>query len=195
MPVEVRGLKEAKKALKAFEPDLAVNLNKEVRAFAAPVVKEAKAFVDATAGGLTNWQTKTMPKKGETARKGFPKFNASMVKRGIKFSSAPTRKNSSGFISLYRIINASAAGAIYETAGTKNLNSGKSARPNFSKQLGSTYGREKLRGRLIYRAWDEDKGKAQGRIVSAVDTTLRQLQVTMSHATVVKNEYNKQSSH
>lgn len=185
MPVEVRGLKEAKKALKAFEPDLAKNLNKEVRAFAAPVVKHAQSFVEPSAGGLTNWTTKMAPKKSDEPRKGFPKFNLAIVKRGIKFSTAPTRKNSRGFVTLYRIINASAAGAIYETAGTKNYNSKPSARPNFSKQLGSTYGKDKIKGRLIYRAWDEDKGKAQGKIVSAVDKTLREFQSTMSKTTAV----------
>ena len=190
MPVEVRGLKEAKKALKSFNPDIEKNLNKEVRAFAAPVVRKAQGFVENSAGGLTNWTVAGSAKKFKESqpekRKGFPKFNASTVRRGIRLSTKPTRRNNQGFVSIYRIVNSNAAGAIYETAGRKNANKGKSARPNFAKQMGSFGGRDMMRGRLIFKAWDEDKGVAQGRIVSAVDKTLRQFQSTMNKASVVR---------
>lgn len=190
MPVEVRGLKEAKKALKALDPDLEKNLNKEVRAFAAPVVRKAQGFVDITAGGLTNWIVAGSAKKFKESepekRKEFPKFNASTVKRGIRLSTKPTRRNNQGFVSIYRIVNANAAGAIYETAGRKNLNKGKSARPNFADQMGSFGGRDMMRGRLIFKAWEQDKGQAQGKIISAVDKTLRQFQSTMNKTSVVR---------
>ena len=191
MPVEVRGFKEAKKAFKAFQPDLAGNLNKEVRSFAQPVVRQAQGFVESEAGGLKNWvvggSAKSFAASKPKERKGFPKFNASTVKRGIRFSTAPTRKNPNGFISIYRIINSNPAGAIYEWAGRNPPSSKKSSRPNFARQLGSMAGTGQMRGRVIFKAWDEDKGKAQSRIISAVDKTLRSFQSTMKKSVVVKN--------
>ena len=42
------------------------------------------------------------------------------MKRGIGYSTTPTKPNKRGFRSLATIFNKSAAGAIYETAGRKN---------------------------------------------------------------------------
>lgn len=182
MPVEVRGLKESLKALKNLQPDIEKNLNREVRAFAAPVTRKAQSFVEQSAGGLTNWTVAGSAKKFKASqpeeRKGFPKFNASTVKRGIRLSTRPTQRNRQGFISIYRIVNSNAAGAIYETAGRKNANHGKSARPNFAAAMGGLAGKDMMRGRLIFKAWDEDKGRAQGNILRAVDKTLMQFQRT-----------------
>jgi hypothetical protein len=50
----------------------------------------------------------------------FPKYDQAEAKRGVKYSTSPSRPNKRGFVSLARIINASAGGAIYETAGRKN---------------------------------------------------------------------------
>ena len=44
MPVEVKGLDEVLKAMRQFEPDLAKNLNKQVRAALAPVQKKARVM-------------------------------------------------------------------------------------------------------------------------------------------------------
>ena len=185
MPVEVRGLKGALRALKNLEPDVEKNLNKEVRAFAAPVVRKAQGFVENSAGGLTNWTVAGSAKKFKESqpavRKGFPKFNASTVRRGIRFSTRPTQRNSRGFVSIYRIVNSNAAGAIYETAGRKNANHGKSARPNFAAQMGGMAGRDMMRGRLIFKAWDEDKGRAANNVIKAVNLTLTKFGKTVKN--------------
>ena len=39
---------------------------------------------------------------------------------GVKYSTSPSKPNKRGFVSLARIVNTSAGGAIYETAGRKN---------------------------------------------------------------------------
>ena len=185
MPVEVRGLKGALKALKNLEPDVEKNLNKEVRAFAAPVVRKAQGFVENSAGGLTNWTVAGSAKKFKESqpavRKGFPKFNASTVKRGIRFSTQPTRRNPRGFVSIYRIVNSDPAGAIYEWAGRTNANKGKSARPNFAASLAQMQGQGKLRGRVIYKAWDEDKGRAANNVIKAVNLTLTKFGKTVKN--------------
>jgi hypothetical protein len=197
MPVEVRGLKETLRALKNFEPDVEKNLNKELRAFAAPVVKKSKGFIVAPSG-LSNWSVagsaKSFKQSNPEVRKGFPKFNVSTARAGIRFSTKPTKRNSQGFISLYRIVNSTAAGAIYETAGRKNpggqpwnpSSSSKkyshSKNPNagrhFINSLGALEGRGMMKGRSIFKAWEQDQGKAYGGIIKAVDSTLRSYERT-----------------
>jgi hypothetical protein len=67
---------------------------------------------------------------------------------------------------LVSIVNKSAAGAIYETAGRKN------AGGNFSPRLnGDLKGRDKMQGRAIFRAWDEDQGKTQGAVIKAIESS------------------------
>jgi hypothetical protein len=79
---------------------------------------------------------------------------------------------------LYYIYNASAAGAIYETAGRANVPSKKpyaSNNPNagkhFVSRMGPLYG-EKERGRMIYRAGYESQGKIQDAVVKAISTNI-----------------------
>jgi len=80
---------------------------------------------------------------------------------------------------LFRVRNMSAAGAIYETAGRKNPAGdpkSKSNNPNAGArfvQQGALYGRKRdgqdMRGRLIFRAWDQDEGKQTTAIFKAID--------------------------
>jgi len=58
-----------------------------------------------------------MPTKGSWERL---QWSTSEAKRGIGYKTTPSKPNRSGFRSLARIVNASAAGALYETAGRKN---------------------------------------------------------------------------
>jgi hypothetical protein len=195
MPVEVKGLDEVLKALRQFEPDLAKNLNKQVRAALTPVQKKAQSYVPDELPGLSNW---TFSSKGkqinrETSAFGqagrFPKFNASIVKRGIRIMIGKTKPNQKGFSTFYRISNLTAAGAIMETAGRANPAGqpwnpkSKSHRYSHSKNpeaglhfinsMGARMeGSGKRRGRLIYRAYNEDQGKATASVMRALDMTI-----------------------
>jgi len=62
-------------------------------------------------------------------------------------------------------INKSAAGAIYETAGRKSGITG-----NFTPRLGGQLvGKgQKMTGRAIFRAFEDDRGKAQDGVVKAI---------------------------
>ena len=100
----------------------------------------------------------------------------------IKYSQSPSRRNRSGFRSLYFIYNASAAGSIYETAGRKNPGgdpASKSNNPNagshFINRMGPLYGdKQKERGRMIFRAAYEDRGKAQDAVILAINKAIEQ---------------------
>ena len=191
MPVVVKGTGELLKALRAFEPDLATNLNKEIRAAMTPVQKKAQGYVPDGMYGLSRWEFKTSGKKitaqtSAFAVRSFPKFNAGIVKRSIRISVGKQKKNSNGFISFYRITNISAAGQIMEMAGRVNP-SGRSKPPSKSNNPGAgdwfihhlygpLVGKDKHRGRILYRAAAEDQGRVTGKILKSLDTTLTQFQ-------------------
>lgn len=176
MPVEFKGVDNLRKAMKNYAPDLDKALKKELTALAKPVVTKARGYAPAVAP-LTNW-----------GREGgrFPSYNGALVKRGIRFSTA-RKKNSQGFSSSVRVINATAAGAIYETAGRKNpfgqpwVGPKGPAGKKYSRSINKFAGRDFIaamdgvmkgkgqdKGRLIYRAWAEDEGKTQDAMIKAI---------------------------
>jgi|NOAtaT_6_FD_contig_101_1421883_length_6984_multi_6_in_0_out_0_3 hypothetical protein len=122
MPVEVKGIVEAQKALKKFAPDLYKEMNKEIRAAMRVVVDDARSKVPNQIDGLSGWQDQGKEVVSRTAGKvrGFPKYNPDIIRKGLTYSLGRSRRNYSGFVNTYRLLNRSAAGAIYETAGRKN---------------------------------------------------------------------------
>jgi hypothetical protein len=103
---------ELRKALKKYAPDLAKESQKEIAGHLRKVVNQARGFVPAQSP-LSGWAN-------QTGIWEYRAFNAGIMKRGIGYSTTPTKPNKRGFRSLATIFNKSAAGAIYETAGRKN---------------------------------------------------------------------------
>jgi len=190
MPVEVKGLVETQKALKQLAPDLYKEMNKEIRSALKIVVSDAKSMVQPSVNGLYNWQDKGQPVVSRTSAKtakapnlrAFPKYDPNIIKRGLTYSLARGKRNSAGFISFYRLLNRSAAGAIIETAGRKNFNGSPNSRSNnpaagahFNRSIQGTYGgfkaigtRSQDRGRLLYAAYSRDQGRATDAVFKAI---------------------------
>lgn len=185
MPVEVRGLSEVQKALRKLAPDLDKELSGNVRSILKPVVKTARSYATPSIPGLSNWVISGRQEKKigpHTSQfQVFPKYNAIAVRAGIKYSIRKSKPNRKGFSALYRIVNDSRAGAIYETAGRKNFSGdprSESKNPNagyhFNLALNTNSplkGLGKMQGRLIFRAWYEDNQKATKAVLKAVDHT------------------------
>ena len=186
MPVEVKGVMALRKALNAYAPDLAKELTVEITKSLKVIQKSARGFVPNNApGGLYNWQFdasrkitaqnsmfKTFNAKGRV--RFFPLYNATEIKRGIVYRTGYSKPNSKGFRSLFRVKNMSAAGAIYETAGRINP-SGVTPQGARFVQQGPIYGRKRngqdMRGRVLYRAWEQDEGKSTVAIFKAIEQT------------------------
>ena len=168
MPVEVKGAIATRKALRQFEPDLAKETTKQIASFLKPVVKNAKGYAPSNADVPSGWVKR--PNAG--GRWATRSYDATEVRRGITFKSSPSKPNRNGFRSLATIFNKSAAGAIYETAGRKSGNVGK-----FTPKLGGQIkGKNpKNSGRVIFRAVQEDEGKATAYIIKAVETAAAKL--------------------
>ena len=184
--VEIRGNIDLRKALRRFAPDLEKALKKELHRALRPVVNQAKSFVPATSP-MRGWA-------GRSYSQGkFPTFSAATMRAGITYSVSASKPNKNGFTSMARIVNKSAIGGIYETAGRKNPNGqpwvgskaggfskgvSRSNNPNAGKQfienLPPIVSSLKGRGRLIYRAWAENKGLAEGIAMKAIDSARSQ---------------------
>jgi len=162
MPVSVKGGIELRKALRAYTPDLAKQMPKEIATALKPVVKVARGYVPDNGSILSNWRTRD----NYTGR--FPMFDSRSVKAGISYKTTPSKANSRGFRSLARLLNKTAAGAIYETMGRKTPNS------QFVKNQRSKYGSEfkgqgKEQGAVLFRAYEEDRGAARDGVLRAIE--------------------------
>jgi hypothetical protein len=197
VPTEVKGVIELRKALRAYSPSLEKEMRREIYGVVKPVVTAAKGYVPSEIMGLrTGWirasRGKKITKTTSAFRRGvFPFFNPSEVKAGIKYSDKITKSNRAGFVSIFQIKNSSRAGAIYETAGRANNGQAQpwvgpkgsgshkyshSFNPNAGQHFinaisnsGTMKGEGKRRGRLIYRAWNEDQGKANAAVFRAIE--------------------------
>ena len=221
MPTELEGAVQLRVALKRFAPDLSKETQTQMAAALKTVTTVARGYVPNDGQVLSGW-TKNLSGAENLAYRPFPKFNSMQAKAGITYSTSPSKPNKNGFVALARILNKSAAGAIYETAGRKNAQGqpnykpasvvyrtgdgpgdftiryyqekdnaarkgyNNSLNPNAGKQfidnlnstgqlvnarpkgLVGTPGR-KLTGRLIFRAWAEDNGRANAAVVKALE--------------------------
>lgn len=196
LTVELNGNTELRRALRRFAPDLDKNLTAEMRSGLKPVVQAARSFVPSQSP-MRNWEggkSKKINAKTSMFRIGkFPLFNPTIIKSGITYSTSVSRANKKGFTSMARIMNMSAVGAIYETAGRKNPqgqpwvgSKDKTKSKKVSHSVNPRAGAQFIsnlppltsslqgQGRLIYRAWAEDLGRAHNIINRAVDKTIKE---------------------
>ena len=196
MPVEVKGVIALRKALNAYAPDLAKELTAEITKSLKVIQKDARGFIPSMApNNLYNWNDKAQGRQitaktsmfrtfnTEGRLRMFPLYNAAEIKRGIVYRTGYGKPNAKGFRSLFRVRNLTAAGAIYEIAGRTNSGGNdKTKRTPTDKrgavfvQQGALYGRKTgssgdMRGRAIFRAWDQDQGKQLAHIMQAIENT------------------------
>ena len=156
MPTKLQGGVKLRKALREFSPDLAKATVKELGGLLKPVTAKARGYMPSESP-LSGWAMRP------DSKAKFPMYDPNIAKKGIKYKTSPSRANRKGWRALVSVLNTSAAGAIYETAGRKN-SGGK-----FSPRLGGeAKGRDKLQGRVIFRAWNEDQGNTQGAVIRAI---------------------------
>lgn len=184
--VELRGNVDLRKAMRSFTPDLEKNLRKDLRDALKPVVNKAKGFAPSQSP-LSGWAATSF---GEGR---FPKYNRTTITSGITYSTSAGRQNRNGFTSMAAIQNQSAVGAIYETAGRKDLkgqpwvgpkakgtsrqvsrSSYKRAGAEFIANLPPLVNTPEGKGRLIYRAWAASQGVAKGAAMKAIDETTKE---------------------
>jgi hypothetical protein len=168
MPASVKGGVKLRKALRAFAPDLAKETQKEVAGALKPITKTAKGYFPDDGQVLSGW----LAREGSQSR--FPSYNARIVKAGVGYKTSPSKPNRRGFRSLARVFNKSAAGAIYETMGRKSPSSRFVQNQN-SKYGSSMKGDGKMEGRALFRAYEENNGKARDAVLNAIKSAADKL--------------------
>ena len=186
MQIELQGNADLRKALRRFAPDLEKNLKVELKRGLAPVAKAARGFVPSQSP-LSGWSGRSF------SEATFPIYNSGTIKAKIGFSTAVTKKNARGFSSMASVFNNSRAGAIYESAGRNGAQGQPWVGPNgpagkkyshsrnpkagqqFIAAMPELTGSLKGRGRVIFRAWTENKGVAEGIVNKAITTAEQEL--------------------
>lgn len=180
MQVEILGNADFRKALRRFAPDLEKTLRLEMRKALSPIAKKAKGYAPSNGEVLSGWRARSF-------NEGFfPTYNASTVKAAIGYSTSVGKVNSRGFSSMATVFNNSRAGAIYESAGRNGSQGQPWVGPNgpsghkfshsrnpkageqFIAAMPELTGSLKGRGRLIFRAWAENRGVAEGAVNKAI---------------------------
>lgn len=183
MPTEVKGAIELRKALLKFEPDLAKATSREIRGILKPIVAKSRGYLPANDEVPSGW----LQRENAQGKWASRYYDQSEAKRGIVWKTSPSKANRKGWRSVASILNKSAAGAIYETAGRKTKGQqGNSSNPNagqtFIEQVGKTgelriaysgKGRpsNKMKGRAMFRAVAEDEGKARAAVIKAIQNS------------------------
>jgi len=147
--VVLHGYNEFKKKLKDADADLRKQMDKEIRSFITPVSTLAKTYVPAVV--MRNWTNDENGGEWSTARGWDPAY----VRKQIVVRQGGRRSRGSATSAAWRIQNKSAAGVIYELAGSRSQ--GKSiAGTNFINAITAVGGQP---SRLIWRAWDAKGGE------------------------------------
>lgn len=184
MPVEVKGVVEARKILRKLSPDVLKQYNAEIATPLKDITKEARSMTPNSFENLLNFAYPGYDRKSNVqGRRPFPSFVPTVVRRGLTYSLAKSRANRTGWVSLVSMLNKSAAGAIVETAGRKNAYGSAQSRSNNPnagsqfiaamnldvgtlKQTGTT---AKTQGRLMGAALVDNKGKAQTTVLKVLE--------------------------
>ena len=183
----VEGLDETLAALRKFYPHTYREMNREIRPVMRGLVRTAQSYVPDTIPHLSQWsyvnKSGKAPQSMTSRERAFPRYDANEVRRGIKYTTGKSRKNSKGWVSIYTIWNQSAAGAIAETAGRanpwgspKSQSNNPKAGVHFINSIATSFGgiykvgkSFDQRGRIIFQAVSKDAGAAQRAILAAIN--------------------------
>lgn len=168
MPASVKGAVALRKSLRQFSPDLAKALPKEVAAALKPITKAARGYLPDDSQVLSGWLAR------DNSKARFPAYTARIARAGIGYKTTPSKPNRRGFRSLARVFNKSAAGAIYETMGRKTPNS-RFVQNQSGKYNGQMKGSDKMQGRALFRAYEENNGKARDAVLKAIKSAADKL--------------------
>jgi hypothetical protein len=177
MPINITGVDSTLRAIRKFDPDLNKALNREIKAAMIPIRNTARGYLPENSSVLSGWRH-SFSMSETTDYRAFPFYDNATAKAGIVYRQGKNKRMTSGFQVGYYVANRSASGAIYETAGRLPIASSKSeslnpnARAQFLAPLPKLYGKDKQRGRLIYRAWDEDYGHVTLAISKAINDAI-----------------------
>ena len=173
--------------MRKFDKDITKEMNKEIKVVMLGIRDKARGDVPiGFPTYLDGWEKRGKVQKqplfntSGRVRK-FPLFDTAEVTAGIVYRQGKSRQNKQGYRAQYYVRNNSPAGAIYETAGRltpggQGASNNPQAGQLFIGAMGSLYGKGPERGRLIFKAWEQDHGKATLAVAKAIDKAIKQFE-------------------
>lgn len=175
------GVDSTLKALKEFDKDAVKRFNKVINSELSSAQTSAKTIVSrinnsqGTGTPMSGWRQNNATNPSSTrGGAGWPGFNPGEVAAGIKKSKAQGKVRGDYTTSAGKLINASAAGAIFEIAGRKSKGSSdRTQGAQFLRNLGNRFGQA---SRLIWSVVDKDRDRIERNVAQALEEAKKTLQ-------------------
>jgi hypothetical protein len=180
--VVLTGIKETLDALSNFDADAVARFNRVINDELDGAERNARASIDSiknktTDTPMSGWRKSNAMNPTQTrGGKGWPGWDASVVKAGIKQSKAEGRvRRKNGYLkyttSAGSLRNESAAGAIFEIAGRKS--DGEGTGVSFINTLTNRF---QAASRTIWRTVDRDRPRIEANVAKALEQAKAELQ-------------------
>lgn len=140
---------DLRKEMREFAPDLLKAMDKEILKQTNIIKKKAQVEAPPTPP-LSGWRDTAAENPTGQRNGGWPAYQGSEVKRGIRVKQGRKRKRGSLYSNLKIIVNLDAAGNIFELAGRKSSGKTPTGRAMIA-ALNRKYGRA---SRVVWRAVD-----------------------------------------
>lgn len=154
--IKVKGVRQTLRALKSVAPDLEKQVRKSINESVREVVNTARGFIPDQP--MTGWTADSWGHRGWDTR---------TAKMGIKRMNPSRRGKNGGYFYSIDVANTSAAGMIYELAGTKSDGYSPQGQ-QFIRNIERSGLHRPLR-RVVVRAGIEKGEKAKESILAALD--------------------------
>jgi len=162
--------------VRQFAPDLNKAMNKDVDKLLGQVVNRARGFVPAKSP-MSGWTPATQG-TGTWAAKVF---DQATIQRGIgKTRAARSRYIRGAYQSGFAITDGTAAGVIYESAGTKTPGGKSPQGAQFIRNIAERSGVPSNKHRMIVEAVIEMRPEIRRKIDNVIDDSIRQFNARMA---------------
>ena len=163
--------------VRQFAPDLNKAMNKDIDKLLLQVVNRARGFVAAATIPMSGWTPATQG-SGTWAAKAFDKAT---IQRGItKTRAARARYIRGTYANGYAIQDGTAAGVIYESAGTKTPGGKSPQGAQFIRNIAERSGIPSNEHRMIVEAVIEMRPEIRRKIDNVIDDSIRQFNARMA---------------
>lgn len=175
------GIKETIDALKEFDKDAVKRFNNVINSELSKAETSARSVVarinnsQGTGTPMSGWkQSNTTRTSSTRGGAGWPGFKPSEVASGIVKSKAQGRVRGNYTTSAGKLINKSAAGAIFEVAGRNaKPSAARTSSAQFLRTLSNRFGRA---SRLIWSVVDKEGEQIQRNVAKALEEAKQDLQ-------------------
>ena len=179
--IVLTGLKETIDALKEFDKDAVKRFNKVINSELSSAETSARSIVaginnsQGTGTPMSGWRLSNPTRPSSTrGGAGWVGWKPAEVAAGIVKSKAQGRVSGNYTTSAGKLINKSAAGAIFEVAGRNTkATAARTSSAQFLRTLGNRFGRA---SRLIWSVVDKDGERIQRNVAKALDDAKQDLQ-------------------